>query len=91
MSREPSLAEQAEHRELAALVDGPWAPCWLWRDALEATHASSRRMGHPDDHPAAAFRHYRPTDDWIKHNPIEEGVTGRAWRYQPPRSAERLH
>ncbi len=82
-NRRRSLAAEAQHRELAVVVDGPWAPCWLWREALEAMQASSRRMGHPDDHPAAAFRHYRPTDEWIEH-PIEEDVTGRVWRFHPP-------
>ncbi len=41
-------------------------------------------MGYPDDHPAAIFRHYVPTDELVSH-PIEDGVTGRAWRYRPPK------
>ena len=82
---EPSLAQQATRRELAALVDGPWAPRWYWREDLEAIQASTRTMGHPDDHPAAEIRHYHPTEQWVDH-PHEQDVRGRAWRYRPPSS-----
>ncbi len=77
------LAEQAATRELAALMDGPWAPRWYWRDSLEEAQASARRMGYPDDHPAAELRAYEPTGQWVDHL-IEPGVRGRAWRYRPP-------
>jgi len=40
-------------------------------------------MGHPLDHPAATYRRYHPTDEWVEH-PTEPGVRGRAWRYQQP-------
>lgn len=87
MTRAPSLAVQAQHRELAVLVDGPWRAAWLWRDQLDEHAASSVRMGYPDTHPAAAFRHYQPSDEQVPH-PIEPGVTGRAWRYHPPNLVE---
>jgi hypothetical protein len=44
MSGARSRAEQAADRELAALVDGPWAPAWYWRDELEAQQQAGRRM-----------------------------------------------
>jgi len=70
-------------RELAVLVDGPWAPRCYWRDELEDMQAASRRMGYPDDHPSAALRAYRPTDERAphQHNPDHDG---RLWRYHPP-------
>lgn len=83
-SKQPSdLAKQAAHRELVALVDGPWAPAWFWRDELEAMQASSRRMGHPDEHEAAWLRHYQPTGQWVDH-PSDDDVRGHAWHYHPP-------
>ena len=49
-----TLAEQAQVRELAVVVDGPHAGRWYWRDDLEAMARSAERMGHPLD--AAARR-----------------------------------
>jgi len=71
MRRTPTLAEQAAVRELAALVDGPRKLRWFWR------------MGHPHEHPAATYRCYHPSTEWVQH-PTEPGVQGRAWRYRPP-------
>ena len=67
MSRpELSLTRQAAHRELAVLVDGPWAPCWYWRDDLEAQQASARRM---HEWRATAQLdpkvHYQPAEQWV--------------------------
>lgn len=70
-------------RELAVLVDGPWAPRWYWRDELEAMQATSRRMGYPDQHPAAVLRGYRPTGERVAH-PHNPDRDGRAWRHHPP-------
>lgn len=83
MGRTPTLAEQATVRELAALVDGPRKLRWFWRGELEGMQGAARRMGHPLDHPAATYRRYHPTDEWVEH-PTEPGVRGRAWRYQQP-------
>jgi hypothetical protein len=84
------LAEQAAVRELAALVDGPQALRWFWRDELEQTQAAAQRMGHRLDRPAAVYRLYRPTQEWVEH-PTEPGVHGRAWRHhhQPAAAAPR--
>ncbi len=81
--RAPTLAEQAAGRELAALVDGPGKSRWFWRDDLEGMQAAARRMGYPLDHPAATYRRYQPTDEWVEH-PTEPDVQGRAWRYRLP-------
>ncbi len=75
MTRGAGLAEQAQNRELAVCANAPRRPAWFWRDQLEAQAASSARMGYPDDHPAAVFRRYVPTDELVAH-PIEDGVTG---------------
>jgi hypothetical protein len=83
MGRTPALAEQATVRELATLVDGPRKLRWFWRGELEGMQGAARRMGHPLDHPAATYRRYHPTDEWVEH-PTEPGVRGRAWRYQQP-------
>jgi len=83
-----ALAEQAADRELAALVDGPRRLRWFWRDDLERMQAAARRMGHPLDHPAATYRCYHPTEQWVQH-PTEPGVQGRAWRYRQPAAAPR--
>jgi len=83
MGREPSLARQAAVRELAALVDGPQALRWYWRDELEAMQVAARRMGHRLDRPAAVCRTYWPTEEWVEH-PMEPDVRGRAWRYRDP-------
>lgn len=83
MAARGSLAQQATGRELAVLADGPWAPRWYWGDDLEAMQQASRRTGHPDSHPAAVLRNYRPTGRWIDH-PTEPDVRGRAWTYRPP-------
>lgn len=88
MARPASFAQQTADRELAALVNGPWAPRWYWREDLEAMQLASRRTGHPDGDPAAVLRSYRPTQQWIDH-PSEEGVRGRAWTYQPPERSTR--
>ena len=79
-----SLARQVAHRELAVLVDGPWAPRWYWRDVLEAEQAGSRRM-HACGGAAQLDTkcHYQPTEQWVDH-PFEDDVRGRAWRYRPP-------
>jgi len=82
------LAGQAAVRELAALVDGPQALRWFWREDLEQMQAAARRMGHPLDRPAAVYRLYRPTEEWVEH-PTEPGVHGRAWRYHQPPAAPR--
>ncbi len=74
---------EAADRELAVLVDGPWAPRWYWRDELEAMQATSRRMGYPDQHPAAVLRGYRPTGERVAH-PHNPDRDGRAWRHHPP-------
>jgi len=83
MARDLSLAEQAMTRELAALVDGPHALRWYWRDELEGMQRAAERMGHALTHPAASYRAYWPTEEWVAH-PSEEGVCGRAWRYRDP-------
>jgi hypothetical protein len=82
MGQAMGLAEQAAHRELAALTDGPWSPCWYWRDELEAMQAAARYM-HTRGGTAHLGNqaHYRPTNRWVDH-PTEEA--GRAWTYQPP-------
>ena len=78
----PTLRDAtAGGRELAVLVNGPWAPRWYWRTDLEAMQEASRRTGHPDGHPAAELRGYRPTDQWVGH-PAEPEVSGRAWRFR---------
>ncbi len=79
--RGPSLAQQAASRELAALADGPWAPCWYWRDALEAEQRSGRRMHAQGGQHLPDKCHYLPTEQWIDH-PYESDVRGRAWRYR---------
>ncbi len=76
----------APERELAALVDGPWALRWYWRDELEDMQATSRRMGYPDDHPAAGLRAYRRTGERVAH-PHHPDRTGRAWHHNPPQPA----
>ena len=81
-----SLAGQAQVRELAALVDGPQALRWFWRDELEQMQAAAQRMGHPLDRPAAVYRLYQPTGEWITH-PTEPGVHGRTWRHHQPAAA----
>jgi len=83
-----TLAEQAQVRELAVVVDGPHAGRWYWRDDLEAMARSAERMGHPLEHPAAVYRCYRPSTEWVEH-PTEPGVQGRAWRYRQPAAAPR--
>ena len=83
-----TLAEQAQVRELAVVVDGPHAGRWYWRDDLEAMARSAERMGHPPEHPAAVYRCYRPSTEWVEH-PTEPGVQGRAWRYRQPAAAPR--
>ena len=88
MGRTPALAEQATVRELATLVDGPRKLRWFWRGELEGMQAAARRMGHPLDHPAATYRCYQPSTEWVEH-PTEPGVQGRAWRYQQPAAAPR--
>lgn len=85
MGRPPpgrNLAEQAAHAELAVLADGPWAPRWYWRSDLEEMQQASRRVGHPDGHPAAELRAYKPTDQYRPH-PLDPAVSGRVWRYRP--------
>jgi len=82
------LAEQAAVRELAALVDGPQALRWFWREDLEQMQAAAQRMGHPPAHPAAVYRLYRPTQQWIEH-PTEPGVHGRTWRHHQPAATPR--
>lgn len=54
MGRAASLAEQAFHRKLAVLPDGPWAPAWYSRDDLEALQGPQPADGYPDGHPTAA-------------------------------------
>jgi hypothetical protein len=83
------LAEQAAVRELAALVDGPQALRWFWREDLEQMQAAAQRMGHPLEHPAAVYRLYQPTGEWVEHPTEPTGVHGRAWRYQEPPAAPR--
>ena len=84
-----TLAEQAQVRELAVVVDGPHAGRWYWRDDLEAMARSAQRMGcYPAAHPAAVFTRYRPGDEWVEH-PTEPGVHGRGWRYNDPAAAPR--
>lgn len=86
--RRTLAAQQAGgERELAALVDGPWAPRWYWRDELEAMQRASRRMGYPGNHPSAVLRCYQPTEEFRPH-PTEPDVTGRAWRYHRPAAGE---
>jgi len=84
-----TLAEQAQVRELAVVVDGPHAGRWYWRDDLEAMARSAERMGHPLEHPAAVYRCYRPSTEWVEH-PTEPGVQGRAWRYSEPGAPRRV-
>lgn len=80
----PAPAEHAAStRELAVLVDGPWAHRWYWRDQLEAMQRASRTVGYPDEHPSAVLRGYRPTGTRRPH-PDGCDRTGREWRYQPP-------
>ena len=79
-----TLAEQAQVRELA-VVDGPHAGRWYWRDELEAMARSAERMGYP----AAVFTRYRPGDEWVEH-PTEPGVHGRGWRYSEPGAPRRV-
>ncbi len=83
MARAASLAQQAAGRELAALVDGPWAPRWYWRTDLEAQQAAARYV-HARGGTAVLGEkaHYRPTEQWIGH-PTEPDVRGRAWTYEP--------
>ena len=88
MGRTPALAEQATVRELATLVDGPRKLRWFWRDELEGMQAAARRMGHSLHHPAATYRCYHPTDEWVEH-PTEPDVLGRAWHYRKPAAAPR--
>jgi len=83
-----SLAEQAAVRELAVLVDGPQALRWFWRTDLEQMQAAAQRMGHAPEHPAAVYRRYQPTQEWITH-PTEPGAHGRAWRHHQPPTAPR--
>jgi len=75
-----TLAEQAQTRELAVVVDGSQAGRWYWCDELEAMALSAQRMGHPPAHPAVTFTRYRRSDDWVEHA-SEPGVQGRAWCY----------
>jgi len=82
------LAEQAAVRELAALVDGPRKSRWFWREDLEQMQAAAQRMGHRLDRPAAVYRLYRPTEQWVVH-PTEPGVHGRAWRHHQSPTAPR--
>ena len=84
-----TLAEQAQVRELAVVVDGPHAGRWYWRDDLEAMARSAQRMGYPAPHPAAVFTRYRPGDEWVEH-PTEPGVHGRAWHYSEPGPPRRV-
>ena len=88
MRPEASLVEQTAVRELAVLVDGPRKSRWFWRADLEQMQAAAQRMGYPLDRPAAVYRLYRPTQEWIAH-PTESGVHGRAGRYQAPSVAPR--
>ena len=83
-----TLADQASVRELAVVVDGPHAGRWYWRGDLEAMARSAERMGHPLEHPAAVYRCYRPSTEWVEH-PTEPGVQGRVWRYRQPPAAPR--
>ncbi len=83
MSTTAGLVAQAAIRELAALIDGPRRLRWFWRDELEAMQTATRRRGYPDEHPAAVYRCYHPTQEWIDH-PTTGDVRGRAWTYQPP-------
>ena len=84
-----SVAEQAAVWELAALVDGPHKSRWFWREDLEQMQAAAQRMGHPLEHPAAVYRLYQPTGEWVEHPTEPTGVHGRAWRYQEPPAAPR--
>jgi len=84
-----TLVEQAAVRELAALVDGPHKSRWFWREDLEQMQAAAQHMGHPPEHPAAVYRHYRPTQQWIAH-PTEPGVHARAWHHQPIAAPRRV-
>ena len=84
-----SMAGQAAVRELAALVDGPQALRWFWREDLEQMQAAAQRMGHPLEHPAAVYRLYQPTGEWVEHPTEPTGVHGRAWRHQEPPAAAR--
>jgi hypothetical protein len=88
MSTAASVSEQAAVRELAALVDGPWAPAWYWRDDLQAQQQAARRLHEQYGQPLGDKCHYRPTEQWIDH-PTEAGVRGRAWTYQPPQQHSR--
>lgn len=86
MARALSLAQQAADRELAALVDGPWAPAWYWRDELEAMQAAARYVHARGGSAVLGDRaRYRPTGQWIDH-PTEDGARGRVWTCQPPTS-----
>lgn len=77
------LAGGTEGRELAALVDGPWARCWYWRTDLEAQQAASRDVHARGGTAQLGDRaHYRPTDTWI--TSPDDATRGRAWTYQPP-------
>lgn len=83
MAHRDSLAQQATGRELAVLADGPWAPCWYWRDELEAMQTAARDVHRRGGTAVLGDKaHYRPTQQWIDH-PTEQGVRGRAWTYQP--------
>ena len=91
MRPEASLVEQAAVRELAVLVDGPRKSRWFWRADLEQMQAAAQRMGHRLERPAAVYRRYRPTQEWVEH-PTEPGVHGRAWRHhEPPTAARRVN
>jgi len=83
------LAEQAAVRELAVLVDGPQALRWFWREDLEQMQAAAQRMGHPLEHPAAVYRLYQPTGEWVAHPTEPTGVHGRAWRHHQRPAAPR--
>lgn len=68
MARPATLVEQATARELAALVDGPWAPCWYWRTDLEAQQAAARSVHERGGTAVLGDKaHYQPTDWWVDH------------------------
>jgi hypothetical protein len=73
-------------RELAVLVDGPWARRCYWRADLEAMQQASRDRGYADDHPAAVLRGYQPTE---QHQPTADDPdrTAQVYRYTPPTAA----
>lgn len=79
-------SDRASTRELAVLIDGPWAHRWYWRDELEAMQAASRAVGYPDEHPSAVLRCYQPAAGHRPH-PSDGNRTGREWRYRPPTPA----